>query len=360
MSQSNRRQLICHVINDLSTGGAELLLSNTLSLLREYDHLVVYLFASSDLVGNFEKNGVELICLHHKGWKSLFSSARKLRSIIKRRKPMLVHAHLFEASICARLATPASVPLVSTLHSLYSLDAFQKNKKSIWAERLTLKKRHALIGVSKYVLDDYLKYIPFKGQKFVLYDFLPAHFFDRSEHRSFSNGLKCIAVGNLKDVKNYGYLLEIFLNLKNSGATLDIYGEGILRRDLQEKIDKYKLPVSLCGPSREVKSLFKSYDLFIQASKHEGFGLSVIEAMASGIPVFISDIPVFHEITSDLAHFFPLQDSVKAAELLSCLEDHEQQRNQYVQEAYDYCKLQYNEQTYKQKLSEIYNQILSQ
>ena len=87
------------------------------------------------------------------------------------------------------------------------------------------------------------------------------------------------------------------------------------------KIDKYDLPVTLRGIIRETKPLFKNYDLFIQASLHEGFGLSVIEAMASGLPVFISDIPVFHEITNDFAHFFPLNDSLKAATLLGDLKE---------------------------------------
>ena len=328
-------------------------------MLPDYKHTVVCLFPNSDLAENFEKNNVELICLHHKGWKTLFSSARKLRAVIKNTKPLLVHAHLFEATVCARLATPASVPLVSTLHSLYSIDAFQKNKKSIWAERVTLRKRHTLIGVSKYVLDDYLKFIRFTGKRFVLYNFLPNDFFERRSTAVSSNSFKCVAVGNLKEAKNYHYLLEIFSRLSDKNITLDIYGAGTLRKELQEKIDKEKLPVTLKGRAQDTKQLFRDYDLFIQASSHEGFGLSVIEAMASQIPVFISDIPVFREITNGLAHFFPLNNSGKAAEGLSSLKNNSEKRNQYIEKAYDYCSRLYNEQTYKKKLLEIYNHVLS-
>ena len=357
-SQLHNRPLIIHVINDLSPGGAELLLINTLKLLPDHEHIVVYLFAGKDLAENFNDQNAELICLHHKGWRSIFSSVRKLKMIIKKRKPTLVHSHLFDSTICARLAVPASVPLVSTLHSLYSKDAFEKNKKSVWAEKFTLKRRHNIIGVSKYVLNDYLKFIPFKGERFVLYNFLPDNFFDLKSTKSSAGHLKCIAIGNLKEVKNYSYLLEIFSNLRDKNITLDIYGQGNLRNELQEKIDKPGLPVVLRGFAPDTGSLFKNYDLFIQASIHEGFGLSVIEAMASGIPVFLSDIPVFHEISNDLAHFFPLQDSRGAAELLHCLKDNEKKRNQYIEKAYDHCRQKYNEHVYKNKLLEIYSHIL--
>ena len=334
------------------------MLINTIKLLPDYEHIVVCLFAGDDLAENFNDQNVDLICLHHKGWRSIFSSTRKLKEIIKKRKPALVHSHLFESTICARLAVPASAPLVSTLHSLYSKDAFEKNKKSLWAEKFTLKRRHSIIGVSKYVLNDYLKSIPFKGERFVLYNFLPNNFFDMRPPKSSAGHLKCIAIGNLKEVKNYNYLLEIFSNIKNKNITLDIYGEGNLRNELQGKIDKLGLPVVLQGFAPDTRSLFKDYDLFIQASVYEGFGLSVIEAMASGIPVFLSDIPVFYEISNDLAHFFPLQDSRRATELLHCLNDNEKKRNEYIEKAYDHCRQKYSENIYKNKLLEIYSHIL--
>ena len=175
--QSSNRPLILHVINDLSLGGAELLLGNSLKLLPEFQHVVVYLFPNSDLEENFNSQGVELICLHHKGWRNIFSTTRKLRTIIKERRPLLVHSHLFHSTICTRLATPVAVPLVFTLHSLYSKDAFAKNLKSLLAARLTVRKRHTLIAVSDCVLKDYLSYVPFKGKHFILHNFLPDSIF---------------------------------------------------------------------------------------------------------------------------------------------------------------------------------------
>ena len=46
-------------------------------------------------------------------------------------------------------------------------------------------------------------------------------------------------------------------------------------------------------------SYYKSADICVFPSRHEGFGIVILEAMASGIPVIASDIPSFREILSD-------------------------------------------------------------
>jgi len=48
-----------------------------------------------------------------------------------------------------------------------------------------------------------------------------------------------------------------------------------------------------------LSSYYKSADICVFPSRHEGFGLVILEAMASGIPVIASDIPTFREIISD-------------------------------------------------------------
>ena len=344
---------IIHIIDSLTTGGAEMLLKNTVNILGEYEHCIVFLYPRNEMMKEFEGR-VEFICLEHKNWSSLLSTVRSLKKIIKEKQPLLVHSHLFVSTICARLAMSREIPLVTSLHSTYSIDAFQKNRKSIWAERFTLKGWHNLVAVSNYVLQDYLKYVPFKGEKFVLYNFLPTEAFEIKNHTETGTTLKCVAVGNLKEAKNYFYLLDLFACAKDLRITLDIYGEGALRDPLQQKIDSENLPVKLCSNTHDVLGVIEKYDLFIQASSHEGFGLSVIEAMARCIPVLISDIPVFHEITGNHAHFFPLDNKAAAATVLKTMLADGSERRKHVQQAFDYCLRNYSVDIYKQKLLSIY------
>jgi glycosyltransferase involved in cell wall biosynthesis len=349
---------IIHIIDSLATGGAEVLLKNSVNNLPGWKHTIVYLYPINELANEF-KGDVSFICIDHQGWKGLLSSVSKLKKIINTQMPLLVHSHLLKSTLCARLGTPRKIPLVTTIHSTYSIDAFKKNRISVWMERLTIRNRHAIIGVSRYVLEDYLGFIPFKGKSFVLYNFLhDSSFYQGTE--SVGRNLKCVAIGNLKEAKNYDYLLDIFLNLKGSDISIEIYGEGGLRKQLQERIELETLSVKLCGKVAAIHTVFQNYDLFIQASTHEGFGISVIEAMAASLPVFISDIPVFREIAGTHAHFFSLSDAGAAAEILKKFKDNSSLRNEHVQKAYDHCRQHYSEKTYRKRLLEIYNDVTSQ
>ena len=349
---------IIHIINSLGGGGAEILLVNTINALPDHEHLVLYLHQPDHLRSRLPAD-VRTLCLEHRGWKFIFLTIRQISRIIEQEKPSLVHTHLFESSICGRLATPRHIPLITSLHSLYSIDAFKKNRKSLWAERLTLKDRHNLVGVSATVLQDYLAHVPFKGKQFVLHNFLPESNFNFSQRPSTGN-LRCVAIGNLKEAKNYPFLLDMFAVLRNSNIELHIYGEGPLQQQLSDRISREGLKVRLMGKAGNIPALLNDYDVFVQASSHEGFGLTVIEAMAVGLPVLVSDIPVFREITHNLAHFFPLNNAQSAADLLLQMSADEALRNKFAHRAFEFCASEYSQEAYRSKLLAIYNDVISQ
>jgi glycosyltransferase involved in cell wall biosynthesis len=348
-----KKELILHTIDSLSAGGAEILLKNTVAELKEFRHIIVYLNHPDTLARDFEGD-VSFFCLGHKRWFDMAVSIKKLNKIIKEAQPAVVHSHLFLSTVVARLAVSKRIPLFTTLHSILSIDAFKKNQASLWLERLTLKKRRTLIAVSRFVLNDYLDHVSFKGNRFVLYNFLPDQFFKKTDFRPAHEITRCVSVGNLKEAKNYHYVLDIFSMLKGKNISLDIYGEGQLREELQKRIDAEGLAVKLCGHVQDTRSVFLNYDLFIQASEHEGFGISVIEAMASKLPVFVSDIPVFKEVTGEHAHFFPLSSHLSAAKLFNRLLNNPAERSKHVETAFDFCRQHYSVMGYKQKLLSIY------
>jgi glycosyltransferase involved in cell wall biosynthesis len=53
----------------------------------------------------------------------------------------------------------------------------------------------------------------------------------------------------------------------------------------------------------EVEDLYAAADVFVVTTRHEGFGLTVLEAMTRGVPVVCSDIPVLHEVAEQHAVF---------------------------------------------------------
>jgi glycosyltransferase involved in cell wall biosynthesis len=59
----------------------------------------------------------------------------------------------------------------------------------------------------------------------------------------------------------------------------------------------------------------------VTASKDEGFGLPLVEAMAVGTPLVVSDIPIFREIGGDVAAYFEVTSPESFANAVTALED---------------------------------------
>ena len=90
---------------------------------------------------------------------------------------------------------------------------------------------------------------------------------------------------------------------------LDIFGAGPERETLEKILTDFKVSnVQLKGPVSNLESCLFNYDAFILASRYEGFGLAPLEAAAVGLPLLLSDIQVFKEITNGLANYFRAED----------------------------------------------------
>ena len=115
-----------------------------------------------------------------------------------------------------------------------------------------------------------------------------------------------ISLGSLIPKKNSGLVIELFKKwdfLNNS--ILIILGKGIEFSKYKKNTSNYE-NVKLIGHKQEVKKYLQASDYFISASKGEGLPNAVLEAMSTGIPCILSDIPPHREILdgSDLGVLF--------------------------------------------------------
>jgi len=316
-----KKPVILHCINHLGVGGAEILLRNTVRQLDGYDHVICHLGLPDTLAADFSP--YPIYNLRHTSFLKTIRSIQSIRRIIKRHNVDFVHSHLFYSTLLARFACARKNKLVFSVHNILSKDAFEMNRLSLWAEKLTYKKRHTIVGVSRHVLNDYDSCVGIKGKSFVLYNYVGDQFFNLpiTIEPDISSGLKLIAVGNLRRQKNYLRLVEAFTMLKTIPVSLDIYGAGDLEQNLQQEllhnIEEDKLNIRLMGRSDNVAAVFSKYHAYIMPSLFEGFGIAPMEAMAAGMPVLLSDLPVFRELAEDLPVYFdPLNSSSIADAIL--------------------------------------------
>ena len=112
-----------------------------------------------------------------------------------------------------------------------------------------------------------------------------------------------LSLGRLVPEKNYSKLIRAFreVHKANADAMLLIIGSGPLREQLLSLARSLDLEgiVVLLPWARDVVSYYKSADLYVQPSLYEGWGMAVVEAMASGLPVIMTDVGLAGEVLHD-------------------------------------------------------------
>lgn len=139
----------------------------------------------------------------------------------------------------------------------------------------------------------------------------------RESIQALSNaGSSFLMVGTIEPRKGYDFLFETFTKLWESGRQehLIIVGRvGWMCEDLIQQMERSRyhgrlLHVYIDANDRELNYLYKSANALIFASRAEGFGLPLVEAMQHALPVLASDIEVFREIGGDSIDYFRVDD----------------------------------------------------
>ena len=356
------KKTVLHIIDNLGRGGAETMLVIVVKQLSEYNNIIVTLYPENEFGDEVQYD--KIFCLNLKSKLFTPVAAVQLRKIIKENNVNIVHSHLFWSSVVARMGVPKKIPLLTTIHAFVASSIEYQPWRMKMIEKLTYKIRKSIIiAVAKGALEEYFNFINVKPhQAYHLYTFVDTAVFNEAAvaEKKESGTFRIVTVGNLKEQKNHRFLLEAFKELKDENITLDIYGKGPLQNELQQIIDEHQLKVNLKGQVKNIQDEIRQYDLFVMSSLYEGFALSVLEAMALGMPILLSDIVSFKEQCDDTATYYKLNDTHDFTSRLLALKNNQQQL-QFLRIA---CKQRvlenYTLQKHMQQLKTIYSNALTE
>ncbi len=117
-------------------------------------------------------------------------------------------------------------------------------------------------------------------------------------------------VGRFAEQKNHSFLLDIFYEIKklNKNSVLLLVGEGDLRQDIVKKAAALQITddIIFYGLTDKVHEIVQAMDVFVFPSLHEGLGIVLVEAQASGLYCFASNtVPMEADFSGNVA-FLPL------------------------------------------------------
>jgi sugar transferase (PEP-CTERM/EpsH1 system associated) len=314
---ASRPPLVVHLVYRLDIGGLETLLVDTINRMpaHRYRHAVVCLTDYTDFAKRITRADVELFALHKQPGLGLDSHV-KLFKLLRRLRPAILHTYNLGTIEYAAVAMLAGVPV--RVHAEHGRDAGDPNGTN---RKHNLLRRLLVPVIDRYVpvssdLRQWLKDvvgIPDAKNQFIGNGVDTERFRagpvagDPAEPWGAPGPFVIGTVGRLQDVKDQACLIDAFARLRDllpaerDRLRLVLVGDGPLRARLAERIAAAGLQdvAWLAGPRSDVAPVMRSFSLFALPSMAEGTPVTLLEAMASGLPVVASRVGGIPELVQD-------------------------------------------------------------
>ena len=231
--------------------------------------------------------------------------------------PDILHCHLVRANLYGRIAARlAGVPkVICTHHGIedYMVGDSLRDRAVRSVERLTDRWVTCHVGVSEGMRRAAIRHLGIAPDKIVaipngvglaLYDHnREERAIVRQELGLDPDAVVVGSVGILNRTKNFQLLVKVAKSIleRRSGVQFIIVGDGDQRSELETMVAKLGLrrSVILPGFRADIHRVLRALDIFALTSRSEGFGLAVVEAMASGLPCVAFDVGALGELVAD-------------------------------------------------------------
>jgi len=298
---------IVQLVDSLDCGGAEQVAASLAVRQSQQGHLV-RVVCLRDLgplpvdVQALRGANVEIVTLH-KPPGFHFGTLRRLMRYLKQNRIDVLHTHNHlvhhYGAVAGRWAgTPV---IVNTLHGTATLRMPRWAKALFWLSCLI---SHRVVSVSTQVREAFRKAYLLPGKKLGVVDngidlsrFLAIPRRAQGEIMTFGN------VARLDPVKDHENLLRAFSILRKRGprVRLRLLGDGELRSALEQLAKSLSIAndVQFEGFSLDTPAFLGTIDIYVISSLNEGLPLTMLEAMAAGIPIVATAVGAIPDVLGD-------------------------------------------------------------
>lgn len=299
---------------------------NDVHILQEYGYQVHYASNFNNPVYSVDKEKLknEGIILHHIdiekspfALKANYKALKQLRRIIDNENINLIHCHNPMGAVTARLAAKCSHKNPYVMYTAHGFHFYQGAPVKNWllfymAEKFLARYTNAIITINK---EDYER-----AQKFHLKkDGIVGQIYgvgvnlDRFKKMPEKNeqirkqidipqdAFHIVTAAEINTNKNQKVIIEAMGALKRDDIFYSICGKGNnienLKKLVHEKnLDKY---VRFLGYRTDMEDILQTADCFAFPSIREGLGIAAVEALATGVPLIVSDNRGTREYSKD-------------------------------------------------------------
>lgn len=327
---SGKYKIVYFITNCKKTGP----MNQTLNIIHNmdrtmFDPILVTLFkedAGNSILAEYKKVCSACYCLNMNKYNSILLGKQKLSNLLKEIKPDLIHS-VGMPPYTISLAYKDAIHFVTLRNYCYDDYPHKYGKilgrvlafKDMNLIKKQIKRGETFVTCSESLSKIYkekhglnVEYIR-NGVDISKYEY---HGHDnklllREKLKLPQNKIIAIYTGQVNDRKNQRFAIEGILKSKQSeDVVLLLLGDGPNLQSLKEKYKEYD-QIIFTGNVPNVNEYLQASDYYISTSKSEGMPNGVLEAMAVGLPLLLSDIPqhkeVF-EVDSEIGMIYRLGD----------------------------------------------------
>jgi len=309
---------IAYVVSNLKRVGPS---NQTLNIIKNSKYkdnsIVVTLFEEYEkdtMIDEYRKNDIKIICLKLNRISFILSGPQKLKKVLYENRINIIHSYGVKPDcLCQKVSKKTKIIHIITLRNYPKEDIltrmnYIKGRIALHNHLRALLNCENVICCSKTIYQKMSKDYPNKIFSYIQngVDIGKYKKVDVTTKRKLREKFKFdynksifISTGSFIPRKRIEETIKGFLKGNTNNDILLLLGDGSLFNDLKNKYEKDK-NIIFYGKSSNVEELLQLSDYFISSSESEGLPNGVIEAIACGLPVLLSDIPQHKEILDEL------------------------------------------------------------
>jgi len=287
---------VLHLTVGLAHGGAEKVLLDASIQFKKNGIINSQVISFSNELGlldDYVKHQIRAIPLKKdSSLKSLFEIFSFTNSFVRSENIDIVHAHMFHAMLIAAMLKIRN-PKIKVVFTSHNVNLGSRLREFLIFLLKPLRNIDILFSAN-------MKRYFHKSHNIVIQNAVNAEEFrgqtDKFEKFTF------LAVGHLREAKNYPFLLECAKELKKSfDFQVLIAGEGKLKEELQRRIEKEELEenIFLLGNVENIPKLLQQSHCLVMPSLWEGMPIAILEAGACRLPVIATPVGSIPSVLND-------------------------------------------------------------
>lgn len=301
---------ILYLTHSMQVGGIEVIIYEFVCRLNNNGFLpsVCVFKGGGSLEAKLKSQGVKVYCLEKKEGIDLRLPLR-LRRILKKESIRILHTHNFSAWLYGAVAARR----IKGLRHVHTEHSNVDKKRRALAERVLSYFTNIVVCVSKDVRQSMIENQGILPERVTVIHngvdiekFRPdpeKRIFCRTKLSVKQNTPLIGIVARLAPIKNHASLLKAFSKLSEDMPDLEllVVGDGELKNKLVKQTNEMNLTrrVLFLGERQDIPELLNAIDVFVLPSLSEGHNMTLLEAMATGLPVVATSVGGNLEIVED-------------------------------------------------------------